>query len=140
MLGYKSTCTQNGIFLSITVGSLDNIVVEPTYLSYVSATSFDSTNPEMATIVHRARGDHPKFFLCYNIMGLICSFKYPILGILLLSQNRVGRFFWKIFILTCLRAILVLGRFIFVIKVCLVAQYIVVLKTSYVLLCYLLEE
>ena len=29
----------------------------------MSAASFDSTDPKMATIVHRACGDHPKFFV-----------------------------------------------------------------------------
>ena len=44
------------------LGSLGSIVVEPTYLFCVSAAYFYSTDPEMATIVHRACSDHPKFF------------------------------------------------------------------------------
>ena len=32
----------------------------------MSAASFDSTDPNMAAIVHRACGDHPKFFVDYH--------------------------------------------------------------------------
>ena len=38
---------------------------KPTYLSHVPATSFNSTNLEMATIVHRACADHPKYIVAY---------------------------------------------------------------------------
>ena len=42
---------------------MGSLVVEPIYLSHVSATSFDTTAPEMTTKVHRAHGAHPKFFV-----------------------------------------------------------------------------
>ena len=45
------------------LGTLDNLIIELTYLSHVSAAFFNSTDTEMATIVHRARGNHPKFFV-----------------------------------------------------------------------------
>ena len=53
-----------GYFASLLwlLGTLGSLVVEPIYLSYVFATSFDSTDPKMATIVHRACSDHLKFF------------------------------------------------------------------------------
>ena len=38
-------------------------MVEPTYLSFMFAASFYSTNPEMATIVHKVHDNHPKFFV-----------------------------------------------------------------------------
>ena len=44
-------------------------------MSYVSAASFYSTDPEMTTIVHRAHGNHPKFFVvkCYGVDLLFYS-------------------------------------------------------------------
>ena len=43
------------------LGKLGSLVVKPTCLSHVFAASFGSTDPKITTIVHRARGDHPKF-------------------------------------------------------------------------------
>ena len=56
----------NWILYFITVLSLESlgsVVSEPTYLSCVFATSFNSIDFEMATIVDRACGDHPKLFV-----------------------------------------------------------------------------
>ena len=44
------------------LGTLGSLVVEPIYLPHISAASFNSTDAEMAIIVHWARGDHPKLF------------------------------------------------------------------------------
>ena len=49
--------------LLLLLRTLGSFVVEPTYLSHVFAAYFDSIDTEIATIVHRAHGDHPKFFV-----------------------------------------------------------------------------
>ena len=65
MVGCYKTCTQVGMFGASLqfLENLGSLVVEATYLSCVSATSFHSTDSEMATIVHRTCGTHPKFFV-----------------------------------------------------------------------------
>ena len=54
-----------GYFASelLSLGKLGSLVVKLTYLSHVSAASFDSLDPEMATIVHRVWGDYPRIFV-----------------------------------------------------------------------------
>ena len=42
---------------------LASLAVKPNYLSHMSAASFNSIDPEMATNLHRACGDHYKFFV-----------------------------------------------------------------------------
>ena len=39
------------------------LFIEPTFLSHVSNASFDSIDPDMASILDRASGDHPKLFV-----------------------------------------------------------------------------
>ena len=70
---------------------MGTIVVKPNYFSRVSAASFDSTDPEMTTIEHRAQSDDPNL-LWHNTMGLILSFADMLLGTYWLSQNRLGSF------------------------------------------------
>ena len=50
-------------FSLLLLGTLDSLVVEPTHLSHIFTVFFDSRDTEIANIMHRARGDHPKFFL-----------------------------------------------------------------------------
>ena len=50
-------------FILLLLGELGSLIVETTYLSCVSAASFNSIDPEMTTIVHRAHKAHPKFFV-----------------------------------------------------------------------------
>ena len=42
---------------------MGSLVIEPTYLSHMFATSFNNIDPNIATIVHRACGAHLKFFV-----------------------------------------------------------------------------
>ena len=42
---------------------MGSLAVEPTYLSHVSAASFDSTDPVLAISLHIAHGDHSKLFI-----------------------------------------------------------------------------
>ena len=70
------TCTQVRIFCFFIVVTWNSgqLVDEPTYLSHVSAASFDSTDPKMATIVQRACDGHPKFSMAlyYGVDLLFC--------------------------------------------------------------------
>ena len=118
-------------------GTLVSLVVEPTYLSHVSAASIDSK--EVATIVHRARGDHP-MFLQPSAMGLIFSSTGQILGICWWSQNCVGRFCWSSLFFFACQPLWCQKGLLFDIWACLVAHYIGVLQTGCVSLCYLLRE
>ena len=101
-----------GYFASslLLLGILGSVMAEPAYVSHVSATSFDSTNTEITTIVHRTCANHSKFFVaqCYGVNLLVDL----VLGICWLYQNRLGRFCKMNFIVLWLLAILVPKRFV----------------------------
>ena len=105
----------------------------------MSTAYFDSTDPEMATIVYRGYGDHPNF-LWFSTMGLICSFEDLILDICQLLQNRSGRIYWTSFTLPCFLTTLEPKRFV----LCCIGVFgdlnIVALQTGYLSLYYLLEK
>ena len=50
---------------------MSSLAVEPIYLYYMSAASSDSTDPEMATTVHKACSDHPNFFCGLMLWDLV---------------------------------------------------------------------
>ena len=47
----------------LSLGLLGSLVIDPKYMSYVFIRSFNSTDADIAAIVHRAYGDHPKVFV-----------------------------------------------------------------------------
>ena len=142
MFGSCRSCIQVGIFCFFYYTYVElwaALFLSPLVFSCVSAVSFNSANPKMATIVHSACSNHPSFFWL-SAIGLIFSFPDQILGLCWLSQNRLGRFCWTSYILTCFMACLLLKRFVLCCWIYVVGQYSGFLKTGCVLLHPLLEE